>query len=614
MQVDEREFLNGMLDAVDATLRSNVHSKKRYALAMRLSPEYMGHGTVGTDLPFGVFYVSGRRFRGFHVRFRDIARGGLRVVTPRQEDQHAVESARQFFEAYNLAYAQQLKNKDIPEGGSKAVVLVEPHESDLFWPSKFGDKFMVRKCVRAFTDAMLDLITKNYDGSEVDYYGQDELVYLGPDEQILPEDIEWITHRAESRGYPLPAAFMSSKPGAGFNHKQYGVTSEGVAVYLNTALKAFLNQGGESGAEDVPFTVKITGGTDGDVAGNLVKILARDYGARVKVVGMCDGTATVEDPDGIPMQELLKLVDASEPLQCLDPANLGPNACFMKADSPDGIRMRDTMHNRVKADAFLPAGGRPNTININNYKDFIDENGVPSSGLIVEGANLFITPEAREALFRDAGVLVVKDSSANKCGVITSSYEILASMMLSTKEFLQVKDELVVDVLEKLRSLAGIEAELLFAEFKRDPSVPLPKHSERISQAITRIHDAVSASLQNLTGSEDLVDTLIVDHLPKRLAAPDFIKRASNGTVPQSYLLNIVASKMASKLVYREGLNFVEGLGDGALVDFATKYVRQEVRVRELVKLVEDSDMGDRRKEIVDLLLTGGVRAAVEAS
>ena len=42
------------------------------------------------------------------------------------------------------AFAQQLKNKDIPEGGSKAVVLMEPHPSDHLDPDMFGHNFMVR--------------------------------------------------------------------------------------------------------------------------------------------------------------------------------------------------------------------------------------------------------------------------------------------------------------------------------------------------------------------------------------------------------------------------------------------------------------------------------------
>ena len=80
--------------------------------------------------------------------------------------------------------------------------------------------------------------------------------------------------------------------------------------------------------------------------------------------------------------------------------------------------MRNTMHNRLKADVFVPAGGRPNTIHKGNWEQFLDPTtGKPSSPLIGEGANIFTTPEARQLLFEKAGVKIVKDSSANKCGV-----------------------------------------------------------------------------------------------------------------------------------------------------------------------------------------------------
>jgi glutamate dehydrogenase len=49
---------------------------------------------------------------------------------------------------------------------------------------------------------------------------------------------------------------MSSKPRAGINHKVYGVTSEGVNVYLDVALRRVL---GINPKED-SFTIKMTGG------------------------------------------------------------------------------------------------------------------------------------------------------------------------------------------------------------------------------------------------------------------------------------------------------------------------------------------------------------------
>lgn len=44
----------------------------------------------------------------------------------------------------------------------------------------------------------------------------------------------------------------------------------------------------------------------------------------------------------------------------------------MDATTDEGFVRRNTMHFRVKADAFCPAGGRPNTINIDNWKQFLD--------------------------------------------------------------------------------------------------------------------------------------------------------------------------------------------------------------------------------------------------
>jgi glutamate dehydrogenase len=253
-----RILLQRMLNVVRNTLRTNFYNKDRYALSLRVDPRIMVPAdTPAHKIPFGVFFCHGRNFNGFHCRFRDIARGGLRIVTPKTSDLYIHASAQQFDEAYGLSYAQQLKNKDIPEGGSKAVVLVNSPSI-----SPFHTEFAMRKAVKAFTDSLLDLIVAPSVSQLVDYYKKDELIYLGPDEQVIPWDIDWIISRAEQRKYPIPAAFMSSKAQAGINHKTYGVTSEGVVVYLDTAMRNVLNKD----PYKEPFTVKITGGPDGDVS------------------------------------------------------------------------------------------------------------------------------------------------------------------------------------------------------------------------------------------------------------------------------------------------------------------------------------------------------------
>jgi glutamate dehydrogenase len=141
----------------------------------------------------------------------------------------------------------------LTEGGAKAVALI-----DTVGLSDSGKFFVMRKSVKAFTDTVLDLIvdTDVTNKHIVDLYGKKEVLYLGPDEQVLPEDINWIIKRAALRGYGTPAAFMSSKPRAGINHKEFGVTSEGVNVYLDVALRRAL---GIDPTKD-SFTIKMTGG------------------------------------------------------------------------------------------------------------------------------------------------------------------------------------------------------------------------------------------------------------------------------------------------------------------------------------------------------------------
>ena len=99
--------------------------------------------------------------------------------------------------------------------------------------------------------------------------------------------------------------------------------------------------------------------------------------------------------------------------------------------------LRHNVH-QVKADVFIPGGGRPRTLNENNFKDFLDETGKPTAKAIIEGANLYLTPWARRSLEK-IGVIIIKDSSANKGGVICSSFEVLASLALSEEEFIKEK-------------------------------------------------------------------------------------------------------------------------------------------------------------------------------
>lgn len=599
-----KELLLKMTEIVEKTYKTNIYMKDRYALSLRLDPSIMGVGSIeDSTLPYGVLFIHGRRFNGYHTRFRDIARGGLRLVAPASSEQLALESARQYDECYGLAFAQQLKNKDIPEGGSKAVCLIDTN--DILNGTR---DYVLRKSVKAMTDSILDLVVDTEETREniVDYFGKREVLYLGPDENVTPEDINWIIKQAGRRGYDTPAAFMSSKPRAGINHKEYGVTSEGVNVFLDVALQHTL--GIDPRKES--FTVKMTGGPDGDVGGNEINILIREYGDNVKIVGIADHSGCAEDPDGLNHEELLRLFKAELCIGNFDASRLGQSGVLHTCDTEDGTKARNTMHNRLEADAFLPCGGRPNTMDINNYKQFLREDGTPSSKLIVEGANLFVNAEARQKLYEDAGVMIVKDSSANKGGVITSSYEICAAMLASEEEFFTNKEAIVAEVLAKLREYAKLEAELLFREAELYGE-SLPKVSQVISNAINSATDALSAALDSLSpeDQEQLVP-LFRDHLPETVANLGFDKVYEK--VPSQYIKNAIASALASKMVYKEGTRFINALPAARLAETALCYIQQEKEVLKLIETLEKTEMSiEEKNKILKLLDVGGARTAL---
>lgn len=574
---EDRLFFQTCQRILECLEGHNFEQPGRRASGVRLKPELFEK--ADGEAPYSVFFVRGRGYQGFHVRFQDVARGGMRLVCPRSLEAHSAESERLFDEAFSLARAQHLKNKDIPEGGAKAVVLVSPGGDATF-------------AGQTFANTLLDLTL-----------GTPELIYLGPDENVSIPMIEWITRRAAFRGHPLPSAFMSSKPGAGINHKEFGITSEGVTVFLEESLR----QLGIDPAVQ-PFTVKITGGPDGDVAGNEIHILLTRYPQTARIIGIADGTGVAEDPCGLDAQELLRLFREVLPIARFERQKLSPQGRVISVEEPGGVELRNSMHNRLVSDAFVPAGGRPATIHAGNWRQFMATQGEPSSRLIVEGANLFLTEEARRHLSA-AGVSIIKDSSANKCGVICSSFEVLASMLLTESEFLEHKPEFVGQVIDRLRSLARCEAQLLFREQKRRPDLCLPTLSVRLSQVMLRTAEAVAeASVDPLTDQEGGTLEVLQAYLP-----PVLLRLAGSrlAQVPRDYRQRIVACTLAGKIVYREGIAYLEDLPQPALRDLALTYLRGERIVRHLISEVRASNLVSS-EQLAEILELGGARTLAQ--
>jgi glutamate dehydrogenase len=611
-----RNILKQGMNFVEYTLKTNFYRPNKTAFSFRLDPRYLDNVPYNRvekfpELPYAVFFMKGMYFIGFHIRFRDLARGGLRTVYPDRLEQLLAERNNVFSECYNLAYTQQKKNKDIPEGGAKGVILLEPYErlrieEEIYrheletagMPVKEIEEKLknysqeqkleyLYQSQRSYIESFVTILNCDPDGKLrakhiVDYYKKPEYIYLGPDENMHNEMIVWISNYAKYYNYKPGISFMSSKPGAGINHKEYGVTSRGVNIYMEEVLK-FL---GIDPKKD-SFTVKMTGGPDGDVAGNEMYNLYMFYPKTAKLLATTDVSGTIFDPQGLDLAIVAQLFKEGKPIRFYPPEKLSEGGFLLDTKTrreqsayvqqtllqrkqggkvvQEWISGNDMNHllrtnvHQVKADVFIPGGGRPRTLNENNYRDFLDEAGKPTSKAIIEGGNLYLTPAARRALEK-LGVIVIKDSSANKGGVICSSFEVLAGLTLSEEEFMKEKPHLVQDILAIIEARSRDEARVLLASHGQ---AFLTDVSEWISERINTYTDELMAYLTPKTLPNDPKDPLIkclLNYCPPTLRNKyqDRILKE----VPDMHKKAIIACFLAQRLVYRKGLSWSPSIVD----------------------------------------------------
>ena len=189
----------------------------------------------------------------------------------------------------------------------------------------------------------------------------------------------------------------------------------------------------------------------------------------------------------------------------------------------------------------------------------------------------------------------------------------LAAMLLDEETFFQNKATIVGEVLDKLRGLAKLEAELLFREFDSFGG-SLPDASQVISDCINVTTDALSAALDDLGEMDrDALLPLFRAHLPKTIADLSFDH--VHERVPDQYIKNAISSCLASKLVYKEGTRFIAAQPKERLAKIALKYVEKEREVCALMEAVSKADnlSEEEKQRVLRLLEVGGARAALGA-
>ncbi|KAA9394241.1 NAD-glutamate dehydrogenase [Kocuria coralli] len=295
--LDADRFLRTLVEAVDATLRTNAYQPDRPAIALKLDPRRIS----AAPLPRPQFevWVWSPRVEGTHLRFGPVSRGGLRW-SDRREDFRT--------EVLGLVKAQMVKNVVIIPSGAKGCFypkrLPDPSADRAAWAAEGEEAY------KEFVGALLDITDNLVVGSASTDDGAAEGSSSG-DRTVTPErtvrrdgDDSYLVVAADKgtarfsdtanaisveRGFWLGDAFASGGS-VGYDHKAMGITARGA---WESVKRHFFEMGHDTQTQD--FTVVGVGDMSGDVFGN--GMLLSEH---IKLVAAFDHRDIFLDPDPDP--------------------------------------------------------------------------------------------------------------------------------------------------------------------------------------------------------------------------------------------------------------------------------------------------------------------------
>ncbi|KAL3955972.1 hypothetical protein ACCO45_008818 [Purpureocillium lilacinum] len=524
----------------NAILKTNYFTPTKVALSFRLDPSFLPEVEYPRRL-YGMFLVIGAESRA------STCASGIKEA-------YGINARNLFDENYGLASTQQRKNKDIPEGGSKGVILLDPKQQD-----KAQEAF--EKYIDSILDLLLPAASLGIKNKLVDLYGKEEIIFMGPDENTA-DLVDWATEHARARGAPWWKSFFTGKSQklGGIPHDKYGMTTLSVREYVKGIYRKL---------DLDPSKVRKmqTGGPDGDLGSNEILL------GNEKWTAIVDGSGVLADPNGLDKEELLRLAKKRAMISEYDMSKVSKDGYRVLCEEnnvtlpngevvTNGTSFRNTYHLRDTGmtDAFVPCGGRPESIDLISVNRLIKD-GKTTIPYIVEGANLFITQDAKLRL-EAAGCILYKDASANKGGVTSSSLEVLASLSFDDAGFVenmcvdaktgqppQFYNDYVREVQAKIRENARLEFEAIWREHEATGTARSIL-SDKLSIAITDLDEELQKS--DLWTNPKIRRAVLQDALPsllqQKIGLDTIIER-----VPENYLRSIFGSYLASRFVYEFG-------------------------------------------------------------
>jgi glutamate dehydrogenase len=303
--IDEDRILRLFLSVILATTRTNFWQtdeggEPKDHVAFKIDSSRLPE--VPRPVPFREIFVSGPRVEGVHLRFGEVARGGLRW-SDRLEDFRT--------EVLGLAKAQQVKNAVIVPVGSKGGFVVKRPPSGDTGRDALRTEGIA--CYEIFVSSLLDLTdNRRYttpNGSQkaasatplpgdvivapartVRHDGPDPYLVVAADKGTATfSDIA--NKISQRRGFWLDDAFASGGS-AGYDHKQMGITAKGAWECVK---RHFRELGKDIQRAD--FTCIGVGDMSGDVFGNGL-LLSR----HTKLVAAFDHRHIFLDPSPNPEQ------------------------------------------------------------------------------------------------------------------------------------------------------------------------------------------------------------------------------------------------------------------------------------------------------------------------
>jgi glutamate dehydrogenase len=266
VSLDTDRVLRAFAAMIQATLRTNYFvtnpdsAHAQNVLSLKLNPQLIDE--LPLPRPKFEIFVYSPRVEGVHLRFGQVARGGLRW-SDRREDFRT--------EILGLVKAQAVKNAVIVPVGAKGGFVVKKPPAPLGDAAADRDAFRHEgiACYRLFIAGLLD-VTDNVDRvtgavstppGVIRRDGDDAYLVVAADKGTATfSDIA--NDVAHSYGFWLGDAFASGGS-VGYDHKAMGITAKGA---WESVKRHFREMGVDTQSED--FTVAGVGDMSGDVFGN----------------------------------------------------------------------------------------------------------------------------------------------------------------------------------------------------------------------------------------------------------------------------------------------------------------------------------------------------------